>query len=167
MKTRHRYELNPFFEKNEKQGTYVNRDKAPKSSLDVFSSSWPNPATGSPKEKLIKALKAEIAVLDFSHSPLSEVPEERAASLYFRSNIKRRLIGAFVLLKPFEEKWVTQKDLIEQFKLSKGFVCQVFSDAVEAGWFIKKVQPRFNMAKGPLYQCGEAMTGAAKNIWPS
>tara|TARA_Y100001963_G_scaffold74114_1_gene103032 strand:- start:21 stop:581 length:561 start_codon:yes stop_codon:yes gene_type:complete len=119
------------------------------------------PPTVSKRGKLIKALREEIAILDFSHSPLSHVPDERAASMYFRSNLKRRLVGAFVILKTFEEKWVSQKEICRKFKISKGFVCQVCKDAVEAGWFIKKVEPRHNMPQVPLYQCTESMMGAA------
>ena len=115
-----------------------------------------------PDDELIKALKTEITVLDFGNSPLSDVPDERAASLYFRSNLKRRLIGAFMIMRTFQDRWVSQKEIIERFKLSKGFVSQVCNEAVEAGWFIKKVQPRHNMPKVPVYQVSESMKNAAK-----
>ena len=114
-------------------------------------------------EQAIKSLRFEIAILNFDNFELPNNVEERRASEYFRSCIKRRLIRALVILKTLQNEWMSQKEIVETFNWSKGFVSQVCKDAFEAKWFKKVIRPHKNMPCVPLYQATDIIQKSVIN----
>jgi hypothetical protein len=87
---------------------------------------------------IITNLSHELTLLNYKNYPIrTNDPYQRRCTLYFRSHIDKRLIGAFVTLITFKNKRVTQKQILDRFPhLKKAFVSLVFKHCVEEGWFI-------------------------------
>ena len=122
---------------------------------------WQNYPTGSPKSQVtgktmnmkvkkiqptsppitehqkfaIATLRLENRILNFQQNPYPKDPKTRTASYYFRSSIQKRIIGGQVLIATLDNKCITQKEIREITKLTKGIVSKVCSESVEAGWF--------------------------------
>ena len=81
-------------------------------------------------------LAYEMSILSYQNKKLPKRNDIRQATIYFRGHINRRIIGGYVCMKTFQNKCVTQKDIIKQFDfMSKGFVSNTVNECVEAGWF--------------------------------
>ena len=83
----------------------------------------------------IATLKLENRLLNFQQNPYPKDPKTRSASYYFRSSIQKRIIGGQVLIATLDNKCITQKEIREITKLTKGIVSKVCKECVEAGWF--------------------------------
>jgi len=153
LKLRHdygRHVANPFFGEDEEavkktknlgKKTYRKRDQEPRNTSTSFNSSSPNPPTASPcTDDLIKSLSSEITILNYKNDPIvAQDPNLRRATIYFRSHIDKRLIGAFVTLRTFQNECVTQKQVLDRFPhLKKPFVSLFFKHCVAEGWFTQR-----------------------------
>ena len=94
-------------------------------------------ATPPPSDAAIaENLAYEMSILSYQNRKLPKRNDIRQATIYFRGHINRRIIGGYVCMKTFQNKCVTQKDIIKQFDfMSKGFVSNTVNECVEAGWF--------------------------------
>ena len=86
---------------------------------------------------LIHSLNNQLQVFSYKGYPLPEKQLYKRPTIYFRSCVNKRIIGALVTLKTLQKKCVTQSEVIDYFPhLKKSFVSKVFKHCVEEGWFI-------------------------------
>lgn len=137
--------MNYNFRINQKSGTAIKKDNR-------------NHILAPPEliKTITNNLSLELAFFNYQNYPMPKDTGMRRATFYFRSNIDKRIIGAFVTLKTFQEKCVTQKEVIDNFKhLKKAFVSKVFNHCVEEGWFTN--HPSHISKKIKCYQASEIM----------
>ena len=122
-----RHASNPFFGENN-----------PKAVTSIEKGDNRNHINGPPLvDDLIKNLSSEITILNYKNNPINtQETNQKRATLYFRSHIDKRLIGAFVTLRTFQNQCVTQKQVLDRFPhLKKPFVSIFFRHCVAEGWF--------------------------------
>lgn len=109
--------------------------------------------------EIIANLSQEITLLNYNNYPIKTKDRfQKRCTLYFRSHLNKRIIGGFVTLCTFKNRWVTQKEVIDSFPhLKKAFVSLVFKHCVLEGWFIaKRLSPKVS-----CYQVCDMMLNSA------
>ena len=142
-----RHVSNPFFSEDKKECMVLSEKKNKKKNNNEGALNYElsiNPTNDPPKDKniddLIKNLSAEITILNYKNNPITtQDANQKRATIYFRSHTDKRLIGAFVTLRTFQKKCVTQKQVLDRFPhLKKPFVSLFFKHCTEEGWFTQK-----------------------------
>jgi len=100
--------------------------------------------------EVIANISQELTLLNYKNYPLRTKERfKKRCVVYFRSHNDKRIIGAFVTLLTFKNKWVTQKEVIDRFPhMKKAFVSLVFKHCILEGWFIsKRISPKISCYK--------------------
>ena len=88
------------------------------------------------KEGIIDILATELSFFNYQNYPMPNDINMRRATFYFRSHVNKRIIGAFVVLKTLQDKYITQKEIRDYFpQLKKAFVSKVINHCVEEELF--------------------------------
>ena len=107
-------------------------------------------------ESIIHNLSLELAFFNYQNYPMPIDPKMARATLYFRSHVDKRIIGAFVTLKTLQKKCITQKEVIDNFPhLKKPFVSKVFNHCLDEEWFVR--HPSHISSKIHCYQVSQIM----------
>tara|TARA_R100000773_G_C4219898_1_gene118524 strand:- start:602 stop:1078 length:477 start_codon:yes stop_codon:yes gene_type:complete len=115
--------------------------------------------------QIITNLSYEITLLNYKNYPIKTTDQnQRRCTQYFRSHSDKRLIGAFVTLVTFKNKWITQKQILDKFpNLKKAFVSLLFKHCIDEKWFISKpteLSPNIH-----CYQVSDMMLNSAKDYY--
>ena len=100
--------------------------------------------------QIIANLSQELVLLNYNNYPIkTEDRFQKRCTLYFRSHINKRIIGGFVTLCTFKNRWVTQREFLISFpNFKKSYVSLVFKHCVLEGWFIaKRISPKMSCYK--------------------
>ncbi len=113
--------------------------------------------------QIIANISQELTLLNYKNYPITTKEQfQRRCTFYFRSHVNKRIIGGYVTLFTFKNKWITQKEVIDRFPhLKKAFVSLVFKHCVLEGWFIaKRLSPKIS-----CYQVCDMMLNSAKDYY--
>ena len=115
--------------------------------------------------QVITNLSYEITLLNYKNYPIIATEQNRIrCTHYFRSHSDKRLIGAFVTLVTFKNRWITQKQILDRFPhLKKAFVSLLFKHCTDEKWFISK--PTELLPNIHCYQVGDMMLKSAKEYY--
>ena len=124
----------------------------------------PPPSSPPTDAAIAENLAYEMSILSYQNKELPKDKEHRSATIYFRGHINRRIIGGYVCMKTFQNKRVTQKDILKQFEfMSKGFVSTTVKECVLFGWFLPHAT---SVSKRIMnYKASELMLNSCRNYF--